>query len=80
MAKEKEPATETAPAPAEPETQIFFGGSGPPLHELFQQQARAVLDNSDLDEQAKDAILALMNCPCCGTGGMNYVAKINRRK
>ena len=83
MAKRKQPAEKATPdetpiVPAQ-ETQIFIGGGGPPLHELFAQQARAVLDQSDLDEQAKQAILALMNCPCCGTGGMNYVAKINRK-
>jgi hypothetical protein len=50
-----------------------------PLHELFQKQVREVLDQSDLDEEAKQTILVAMNCPCCGTGGMNYTAKINRK-
>ena len=50
-----------------------------PLHDLFQKQVRELLDTSDLDEDAKQAILVAMNCPCCGTGGMNYTAKINRR-
>ena len=39
-----------------------------------------MLDKSDLDEEAKQAILVAMNCPCCGAGGMNYTAKINRKK
>jgi hypothetical protein len=86
MAKRKRPAKEK-PAPAEAasdfvppapqDTQIFVGGSA--LHELFQRQVRSVLDQSDLDEQGKQAILVTMNCPCCGAGGMNYTAKINRR-
>jgi hypothetical protein len=86
MAKRKG-AAKQAPAPAQAagdfvppapqDTQIFIGGAS--LHELFQQQVRSVLDQSDLDEQGKQAILVAMNCPCCGAGGMNYTAKINRR-
>jgi hypothetical protein len=85
MAKRKRPAAQK-PAPDEAtlapaqETQIFTGSGGPSLHDLFQQQARAVLDQSDLDEQAKQSILTIMNCPCCGAGGMNYVAKIKRKR
>ena len=58
--------------------QIFTGDQS--LHELFQQQVRKTLDASDMDEQAKQAILVALNCPCCGAGGMNYTAKINRRR
>jgi len=58
--------------------QIFT--SNAPLHDLFQKQVQEVLDKSDLDEEAKQAILVAMNCPCCGTGGMNYTAKLNRKK
>jgi len=58
--------------------QIFFGDQS--LHDLFTQQARQVLDDSYLDEEAKQAILVALNCPCCGAGGMNYTAKINRKK
>ena len=88
MAKRKRPAQdEPVPAeaasdfvpPAPQETQIFVGSGGSALHDLFQQQVRTVLDQSDLDEQGKQAILVAMNCPCCGAGGMNYTAKINRR-
>jgi hypothetical protein len=62
----------------EPEQQIFFGDM--PMHELFQKQVVDVLEKSDLDEDAKQAILVAMNCPCCGAGGMNYTAKVNRKK
>jgi hypothetical protein len=51
-----------------------------PLHDLFSKQVREVLENSDMDEDAKQAILVALNCPCCGTAGMNYTAKINRKK
>ena len=87
MAKRKRPAKkEAAPAPepydftmpsADPQGQIAAGGS--PLHELFQQQVRQALDQAGMDEQAKQAILVALNCPCCGAGGMNYTAKIKRR-
>jgi hypothetical protein len=46
---------------------------------MFQQQVRHTLDQSDLDEDAKQAILVALSCPCCGAGGMNYTAKITRR-
>ena len=58
--------------------QIFT--SGAPLHDLFQKQVREVLDQSDLDEDAKQTILVAMNCPCCGAGAMNYTAKVDRKK
>ena len=57
--------------------QIFTGGN--PLHDLFQKQVMQALEESDLDEAAKQTILVALNCPCCGAGGMNYTAKINRK-
>lgn len=60
------------------QSQVFTGNQS--LHELFQQQARQVLDSSDLDEDAKQAILVAMSCPCCGTGGMNYTVPLKRRR
>jgi hypothetical protein len=63
----------------EPEQQIFFGNDLP-VHELFQRQVEEVLDKSDLDEDAKQAILVAMNCPCCGAGAMNYTAPLSRKK
>jgi hypothetical protein len=63
----------------QPEQQIFFGNDLP-AHDLFQRQIAEVLDKSDLDEEAKQAILVAMNCPCCGAGGMNYTAPLNRKK
>ena len=66
-----------ADEPDRPEQQIFAGDQS--LHDLFTQQARTVLDSSNLDERAKQAILVALNCPCCGAGGMNYTAKIERK-
>jgi hypothetical protein len=69
-----------------------FGSSRPPssddatkaggfsLHELFAQQARAMLDRTDLDEEQKQNVLVAMSCPCCGAGGMSFTAKLKRRK
>jgi hypothetical protein len=48
------------------------------LHELFQQQTRAMLDRTDLDEEQKQNILVAMSCPCCGAGAMSYTAKLKR--
>ena len=49
------------------------------LHELFEQQTRAILDRSDLDEEQRQNILVAMSCPCCGGGAFSYTAKIRRR-
>jgi hypothetical protein len=46
---------------------------------MFQQQVRHTLDQSDLDDEAKQAILVALSCPCCGAGGMNYTVKIKRK-
>jgi len=59
--------------------QIFAGGDVP-LHNLFQKQVRDVLESSDLDEDARQAILVALNCPCCGAGAMNYTAPLKRKK
>jgi hypothetical protein len=41
-----------------------FVSSSLSLHELFQQQARQILDRSDLEEDQKQHILVAMSCPC----------------
>jgi hypothetical protein len=38
------------------------------LHELFDQQARAVMESTELDEDQKQSILVALQCPCCGGG------------
>ena len=50
------------------------------LHELFAQQARAMLDRADLDEEQKQNVLVAMSCPCCGAGGLSFTTKLKRRK
>ena len=46
------------------------------LHELFEQQARHMLDRADLDEEQKQTILVALSCPCCGAGGMSLSVKL----
>ncbi|HLK80195.1 MAG TPA: hypothetical protein VKT99_01690 [Xanthobacteraceae bacterium] len=46
------------------------------LHELFEQQARAMLERADIDEEQKQGILVAMACPCCGAGGMSFSVKL----
>jgi hypothetical protein len=46
------------------------------LHDLFAQQARTMLERTDLDEEQKQAVLVAMSCPCCGAGGMSFTAKL----
>jgi hypothetical protein len=54
--------------------------SGFSLHDLFAQQARVMLDRTDLDEEQKQNVLVAMSCPCCGAGGLSFTAKLKRRK
>ena len=53
---------------------IFTGNLA--LHDLFQQQAAAILDEADIGEEEKQGILLAMSCPCCGAGGMSYSVKM----
>jgi hypothetical protein len=65
--------TTIAPTPA---SEISQEASS--LHQLFEQQARRMLDRSDLDEEQKQHILVAMSCPCCGAGAMSYTVKLRR--
>jgi hypothetical protein len=49
-----------------------------PLHELFEQLTRQMLDRADLDEEQRQNILIAMSCPCCGAGAMSYTVKLKR--
>ena len=59
-----------------PEDQISYSALS--LHALFEQQARQLLDRTDLDEEQKQNILVAMSCPCCGAGAMSFTAKLKR--
>lgn len=54
--------------------QIFTGDQA--LHELFREQAAAVLDNAEIGEEEKQSILAAMTCPCCGAGTMSVSVRL----
>jgi hypothetical protein len=57
-----------------PTSQVFTSPLA--LHDLFQQQAAAILDTADISEEEKQSILVAMSCPCCGAGGMSYSVKM----
>ena len=63
--------------PASDDTQVDYSGLS--LHELFAQQTIKMLDRSDLDEEQKQTILVAMSCPCCGSGGLSFTAKLKRK-
>jgi hypothetical protein len=50
------------------------------LHDLFAQQTREILDNSDLDEEQKQSILVAMQCPCCAGGSGAFTFKLKPRR
>jgi hypothetical protein len=89
MAKHKRPRRDIKRAPAGPaaaggqpgaeaSSEGQISSSPLSLHELFEQQARQLLDRSDLDEEQKQNILIAMSCPCCGAGAMSYTARLKR--
>jgi hypothetical protein len=47
-----------------------------PLHVVFEQQVREMLDRSELTEEQKQEILVALQCPCCGAGGMSLSIKL----
>lgn len=85
MAKRKQSTQPSAQAEVPPtavagpvlDDQAVFG-SNLSLHDLFQQQALAALERTDLSEQAKQEILVAMACPCCGGSAMSYTVKLKR--
>ena len=65
---------EDAPSDAADATSV----SNLSLHELFEQQARNMLESADIDEEQKQSILVAMACPCCGAGGMSFSVKLKQ--
>ena len=57
--------------------QVFTGEQA--LHELFREEAAAVLNDADIGEEEKQSILAAMTCPCCGAGTMSFSVKLKPR-
>jgi hypothetical protein len=70
------PSAVASPSDVPVEDQII--SSNLSLHELFEQQARAMIERADLDEEQKQNILVAMSCPCCGAGAMSFTAKLRR--
>jgi hypothetical protein len=62
----------------EEDNPIKYGAAS--LHDLFQQQVRAMLDRTDLDEEAKQSALLAASCPCCGAGSFSFTAKLKPRR
>jgi hypothetical protein len=58
--------------------QVFTGDQA--LHELFREQAAAVLDDTDIGEEEKQSILLAMSCPCCGAGTMSFSVKLTPKR
>jgi len=88
MAKRKRATVNPTASPDDPPSPVGADVSWQPeeqivttnltLHDLFGQQARAMLDRTDLDEEQKQSILIAMSCPCCGSGAMSFTARLKR--
>ena len=57
---------------------VFTGDQA--LHELFREQAAAVLADTDIGEEEKQSILLAMSCPCCGAGTMSFSVKMTPKR
>lgn len=82
-AKSARPRRKPSRLPTRPEEDaieesVSYGAAS--LHDLFQQQVRAMLDRTNLDEEQKQGVLIAAACPCCGAGGMSISVKIKPRK
>jgi hypothetical protein len=50
--------------------------SDQPLHTVFEDQIRDMLDRAELTEEQKQEILVALQCPCCGSGGLSISVKL----
>lgn len=50
--------------------------SDQPLHTVFEDQIREMLERADLTEEQKQQILVALQCPCCGSGGLSISVKL----
>jgi hypothetical protein len=50
--------------------------SDQPLHSVFEQQIREMLDRADITEEQRQQILVALQCPCCGSGGLSLSVKL----
>src|SRR5262245_58031973 len=71
-------ADEVAPDYANLDADDQVSVSNLSLHQLFEQQARDMLDRADMDEEQRQTLLVAMSCPCCGAGGLSYTVKLKR--
>jgi hypothetical protein len=65
-------------APRRPKIGRIYTGDEA-LHELFREQAAAVLDNAEISEDERQSILTAMTCPCCGAGSMSFSVKLKSK-
>jgi hypothetical protein len=70
------PQPETAAAVMAGSDASWVTASSLSLHDLFEQQARNMLERADIDEEQRQSILVAMACPCCGAGGMSFSVKL----
>jgi hypothetical protein len=70
------PAPETDAAATASSDVYAVSVSNLSLHELFDQQARNMLERADIDEEQKQSILVAMACSCCGAAGMSFSVRL----
>jgi hypothetical protein len=64
------------PDPDQPLDDDGLQFSDQPLHMVFEQQLREMMEQADLTEEQKQQILVALQCPCCGSGGLSLSIKL----
>jgi hypothetical protein len=64
------------PDPEKPLDDDGLQFSDQPLHVVFEQQLREMMEQADLTEEQKQQILVALQCPCCGSGGLSLSIKL----
>jgi hypothetical protein len=64
------------PDPDKPLDDDGLSFSDQPLHVVFEQQLREMMEQADLTEEQKQQILVALQCPCCGSGGLSLSIKL----
>ncbi len=62
---------------AEDDDVILSNGS---IHDAIRVQVMEILEDSDMSEEEKQAILVALSCPCCGAAGLSMSIPLKRSR
>ena len=74
MARSKSPRPRKSTANQPRKGRVVYGSGA--MHDVFQAQVHALLEDADITEEERQRILAGMSCPCCGGSGTSLTIKL----